>query len=832
MPLKLPRSSRPRRAPLRAVLPRISLTALVALLVAACGGGGGGGTGGDAAQLQMTVSGLPTGTAGVVTVTGPNGFNRSVSASGAITGLQPGTYAIAAANTENDTVRYVPAPLSQSVTLGEGESKPAAVAYGVSTGRIAVTITGLPAGVDGSVRVVRAPAFAQTLPASDTLSKLLPGSYTVTADTVESGGVTYPGTPRTRTVSVTASYTPVPAPVAYGPQPGSLLVTVNGLPPAIPANITVTGPGGFSQVVTSTTTLEPLESGTYTVAAAAATSGGDVFNPAPTTQQVNVSTGSQSQAAVTYASANGQTLNLSIGRFYITQSVQRPDNSVALVAGRPALVRVFVVANEANTAQPQVRIRFFQGAVQISENLVAAQVSSVPLAVTESSLSNSWDLELPAGFLAPGMRVEVAVDPSNAYPESAESDNDVLPGGQTGSPVILTVPSFEVTMVPITQAAAPGSPTGNVSLGNLDQWLDFTRRIHPLAEVNAIVRQPYLTQTIMQNTEASWTTMLSEVRALKVSSDHSTRYYYGVVHVTYSSGIAGIGYVPFVGSDADNRAALGWDHQPSGGEVAAHEWGHNFGRGHAPCGVAQTGDWPTDPLYAVGSIGRWGWDNVTNELKNPATYTDVMGYCNTQWISDYNYGRILTFRTNVSYAVQEAPVEGILLWGRVADGQVVLEPGFEVTAPASADRGEWTAEVLDDSGRRIATRRFSAALVADLPGEPRTFAFVLPLDRAGRSRAAALRVSGPGGTAERRAIPLPPGARAIAPTPAVERAGDRTRLRWDPSRFGAALVRDAATGEVLTIVRDGGAAEVVGARGDLDVTFSDGVRSARARVAR
>jgi hypothetical protein len=385
-------------------------------------------------------------------------------------------------------------------------------------------------------------------------------------------------------------------------------------------------------------------------------------------------------------------------------------------------------------------------------------------------------------------------------------------------------------MVPITQGAVAGDPTGNVSAGNLDQWLDFTRRIHPLAEVDAIVRQPYVTQTILQNTSTSWTIMLSEVRALKVSSDHSTRYYYGVVRVSYNSGIAGIGYVPFVGSDADNRAALGWDYQPSGGEVAAHEWGHNFGRGHAPCDVAQSGDWPTDSRYAGGSIGRWGWDNVTNELKNPATYTDVMGYCNTQWISDYNYDRILAFRMDVSYAVQEAPVEGILVWGRVVDGQVVLEPAFEVTAPASADRGEWTAEVVDEAGGRIATRRFSTALVADLPGEPRTFAFVLPLDRAGRGRAAALRVAGPGGAAERRASPLPPGARAVAPTPAVERAGDRTRLRWDPSRFGAAMVRDAATGDVLTIVRGGGAAEVTGARGDLDVTFSDGVRSARARV--
>jgi len=756
-----------------------------------------------------------------------------VATSGAITGLQPGTYAIAATTTENDTVRYTPAPLSQSVTLAEGETKPAAVAYAVSTGRIAVSITGLPAGVDGSVRVVRAPAFAQTLSGSATLSKLLPGSYTVTADTVESGGVTYPGTPRTRTVSVTASYTPVPAPVVYGPQPGSLLVTVNGLPPAIPANITVTGPGGFNQVVTATTTLEPLESGTYTVAAAAASSGGDVFNPTPTTQQRTVSTGAQSQATVTYASANGETLNLSIGRFYVTQSVQRPANTVPLVPGKPALVRVFVVANEANTAQPQVRLRFFQGATQVREDLIPAPGGSVPLAVVESNLGNSWNVQLPTVFLVPGMRVEVFVDPANAVAESAEGDNDALPPGQTDALPVTNTPAFNVTMVPITQAAAPGSPTGNVSAGNLGQWLDFTRRIHPLNAVSTEIRATYSTQTVLLSGGGGWSPLLSEIQALKIA-DGSTRYYFGVAHVSYTSGVAGIGYVPNSGADHEFRAALGWDHQPSAGEVAAHEWGHNFGRLHAPCGGPTGVDpsWPTGSGYAQADIAQWGWDNVANALREPSTYKDVMSYCDPQWISDYTLEGVLDFRTTVSYAAAGAGVGGLLVWGRIEDGQVVLEPAFEVTAPASADRGEWTAEVVDEVGGRIATRRFSTALVADLPGEPRTFAFVLPLDPAGRGRAAALRVSGPGGAAERRAPALPPGARAVAPTPAVERAGDRTRLRWDPSRFGAAMVRDAATGEVLTIVRGGGAAEVTGARGDLDVTFSDGVRTARARVAR
>jgi hypothetical protein len=804
---------------------------LVALLLAACGGGGGGGgTDPDRAQIQVTISGLPSGTSGSLTVTGPGGFQRTLTASGALTNLNPGTYAIAATGVENDTVRFAPTPLSQSVTVAAAESKAAAVGYAPATGRIAVGISGLPSGVGASVLVQRVGgAFAQTLAASATLSKLNPGSYTVTADTIEDGGTTYPGAPRTQSLSVVAGYTPAAAAVAYAPLAGTLRITVSGLPVAIPANITVTGPGGYNQAVTATTTLMPPESGTYTITAATATQGPDVFNPTPTAQQVAVNDGAQSQATVTYASASGETFNLSIGRFYLTQSVQRPNNGVALVAARPALVRVFVLANEANAVQPQVRVRFFQGVTQVREDLLPAPGASVPLAVNEASLASSWNVLLPAGFLQPGMSVEVLVDPANAVAESAESDNGSLPAGQTGVLGVTTTPSFNVTMVPITQAAKPGTPTGDVSAGNLSQWLDFTRRIHPLNQVDATIRAPYSTQTILTSGGGGWTTMLSEVQALKLA-EGSTRYYYGVADVGYTSGVAGIGYLPSSGSDQVDRAALGWDHLPSGAEVAAHEWGHNFGRRHVNCGGPDPSSLDFSYPYPSTSIGQWGWDHVANALREPSVYRDVMSYCEPQWISDHMYEGVLDFRETVSYAVQGPTVEGVLIWGRIEDGQVVLEPAFAVIAPATPDRGEWIVEGLDEAGGRVSARRFSATPVADLPGEPRTFAFVLPLDEARRGRLAALRVSGPAGTAERRATPLPPGARVTPPDPTRERAGGRTRIRWDSSRFGAAMVRDAATGEVLAIVRSGGEAEVAAPRGDLEVTLSDGVRSARVRV--
>ena len=54
---------------------------------------------------------------------------------------------------------------------------------------------------------------------------------------------------------------------------GNLYVTVTGLPAGSSANLLVSGPGGYSQVLTGTQTLTSLASGTYTVAASSVSVG-------------------------------------------------------------------------------------------------------------------------------------------------------------------------------------------------------------------------------------------------------------------------------------------------------------------------------------------------------------------------------------------------------------------------------------------------------------------------------------------------------------------------------------------------------------------------------
>lgn len=83
-----------------------------------------------------------------------------------------------------------------------------------TTGSLALVASGLPAGVNASVRVSGPAGFQQDLGGSQTLAGLAPGSYNVAAAPVTAGGITYSPTPATQsavivagtTASVTVSY--------------------------------------------------------------------------------------------------------------------------------------------------------------------------------------------------------------------------------------------------------------------------------------------------------------------------------------------------------------------------------------------------------------------------------------------------------------------------------------------------------------------------------------------------------------------------------------------------------------------------------------------------
>jgi hypothetical protein len=416
------------------------------------------------------------------------------------------------------------------------------------------------------------------------------------------------------------------------------------------------------------------------------------------------------------------------------------------------------------------------------------------------------------------------VDPGNAILEVDDGDNDFPTSGSPEVQDVRVIGPFAVRFVPVLQAF--DGLTGDVSGGNTDQFLAVTQQLFPLESYDADIRAPYTyTDTVSiesDNATGTWSRVLSEINALRLA-DTSSRYYYGVVKTSYSGGIAGIGYVP-------GKAAVGWDRLPSGSGVAAHEWGHNWGRSHAPCGGAGSPD-PSYP-YPGGLIGVWGYDLISTSLVPPSA-PDIMGYCSNDWISDYTYTGVLShIAPRFSVAGTAGAGQPVLLvWGRVRAGVIELEPAFELDAtprPPSGG-GRYLLEGLRVDGSRLFSYAFEPEAVADSPDDEAHFAFTLPV---GGAQTASLRVMGPGGQAFAAARTGLPGAQGLRQDPSASLrsvGADRVELQWDRNQFPMVLVRDPATRQILSFAR-GGVATIRTFARELDLVYSDGVRSTRARV--
>ena len=325
------------------------------------------------------------------------------------------------------------------------------------------------------------------------------------------------------------------------------------------------------------------------------------------------------------------TVDLELTRFYVNQAVPAADSGQAagdqipLVAGRGGLARAFVTADAAS-ANATVRLHYRDAAGKKGA-LDLKGPGTVPTSTREGDLKSTFNALLEASFLRPGLEVYIEVDPENKVAETDETNNRYPASGYLALPV-REAPVLNVTLVPVTYR----SITPEITESTKARYLDAARRMHPLSKVNIKVHSPYAFDGDLYTADG-WYDLLSAVTTLR-GVDGSDDLYYAVVDPWYSSGTSGLGWI-------GAPVSVGWDDPATRGEVAAHEFGHNWGREHAPCGVS---DWDASYPHANARIGVWGYDAGDGGLRDPSKYADLMSYCGPRWISDYTYKGVLEFR--------------------------------------------------------------------------------------------------------------------------------------------------------------------------------------------
>ncbi len=787
--------------------------------------------------MAVVVGGLPAGVNGSVKVTGPGGFQRALTATSTITDLTPGGYTVTADSLVNSGTTYRVVTGSQPVTVVASlTATGATVTYSSAIATLIVGVTGVPIGATNMIEVTGPAGFDRFINGTTTFANVAPGIYNINANSIIlPGGIRYDGTPaqsqRTLNFGLTDSVG-----VAYARPGGRLAMTVSGLPNGVSANISLNG-GTSPIAITGTSTLDNVVPGSYTLVASSVIAGASTYTPTPLSTPIVISLGSTTPASITYSVVPvGSGLNLIMDGFYLTQAVQTLSGNVPLVAGRDALLRVFVHASTTNSVQPDVRVRIYDGTTLLQTLTLPAPETSVRTSLAEGTLTSTWNSLIPAINVRTSMRVVAEVDPGSAIVESDETDNTWPRSGTPQSITVNAVPTFNVRFVPVTV----GGLTGAVSNANKDQFLVSTRRMHPISDVVSDVRAPFTSSaTSLQSGDANgaWTTVLSEMNALRSADGAPTAlHYFGVVKVTYNSGVAGYGYVP-------GRAAVGWDYLPSADAMAVHEWGHNFSRPHTNCGGADNPD-PAYP-YLNGTIGVYGWNPGTGAIVLP-TATDVMGYCSNQWTSDWTWTKVMNYRATSGFmaaaSVVGAKQDGLLVWGRIVNGKVMLEPSFRVhTYPTPVPpTGTHRLQALDSRGTAIIDIPLTPESVDHaFDRDERHFAVVLPwsakLERAlttvrvvdsrqptatGSSSSAAMRVA----ASASPAIDSVPVVMPDAGAQLTAVAGARTRVQWNTAAYPMVMARDASTGEIMAFLRNSGDVFVTQGR-KVELVFSDGVRS-------
>lgn len=402
--------------------------------------------------------------------------------------------------------------------------------------------------------------------------------------------------------------------------------------------------------------------------------------------------------AATRIRVNPNQVALSAPLIYVTQGAQNREGEVAIVAHRPAIVRVFMVGDETSYYGPGVRIRMLLEGEEVFQQVYAPGTDRTPSEVIESELDGSVNALIPASVMRPGVRMVVELDPEGLVPLKQNSQTRYPADGSLELRVVEPQP-FRHVIVPTINSA-----TGNESIVNWGNtmavdhpYMNLLRSLMPVGEMELEIHEPYRTNL---NGFGAWIQWLNDMVSL-MEREGRRGYYYGASSQP-TGGLLGVAYLGVAASVGINRA-----------DVHTHEVGHNMSLPHAPCGVA--GD-PSFP-YSGAGIGIWGYDLFRNQLKSPRDFVDVMSYCDPVWISDYFYTRALNFRLSndagVTFDAEPAvadPVgEMLVVRGLIVNGEVILEPSYVLTGPPALpdSDGPYRVEGIGENGQTEFSISFS-----------------------------------------------------------------------------------------------------------------------------
>jgi hypothetical protein len=383
----------------------------------------------------------------------------------------------------------------------------------------------------------------------------------------------------------------------------------------------------------------------------------------------------QSQPLSTLADAcGGLATGLSIHEVAVYQTVKiavdtdgteiaAGSRNADVVTGRDAVFRIQVAVASGWTARPLSARVWIRQSTDATPTLFFSK-ATISASSVEADVKSTFQVTVPKD----------SIDLDTAYAVEVVECTSPAPAGDMVSPRFPAGTDFaavgarstgglQVEIIPImANGRLPDTSDAGLAI-----YQAIMLAMYPIDSFDLTVGAPMTLTTY----PIDWVGALDQLRARRATDAPPAEvYYFGLVKpedtlakFCGNSCTMGIGYVTGTQSGAaQGRVAMGAGFGDSlSALVMPHEVGHNHGRNHAPCVTAGGMITGIDPNFPDpnGKDGVYGWDARSMALMGP-TRTDVMGYCNSKWISDYTYQGLLEHVAAVNaalsvYTVAPAP---------------------------------------------------------------------------------------------------------------------------------------------------------------------------------
>ena len=269
---------------------------------------------------------------------------------------------------------------------------------------------------------------------------------------------------------------------------------------------------------------------------------------------------------------------------YLTQAVQSREFPVPLVAGKQALLRVFVTApNPTDEHLPPVRATFYLHGKKTYVADIPGKPVRIPNDVTEWGLDTSANIEIPGWVVRPGLEMVIDVDPQDRLSSTLGVTKRIPDSGRLRVE-IRAMPVLNLTVIPFRWSQAPDKSVLQLVQGMSQDpeghpLLWHTRTLLPVGELDVTDHASVLTSTndIFE--------LLSETEMIRIMEGASGHYLGMVAGEILVGPVAGVAIF-------SGRSTVSTPEAP----FIAHEIGHNWGLLHARCGV----NYSLDPFFSPG----------------------------------------------------------------------------------------------------------------------------------------------------------------------------------------------------------------------------------------